>query len=115
LGIGTDEAVFTDAELERLFTRAGEVYPTAVYMAWRQLLAASAKYIDYRVAQTEMKRSQAYAHIKEMVAHWQAESDAEAGVTGALFVGLNGIPTKQKEEPAELYYERRDRVRRVSR
>lgn len=110
LGISDDEAVFTDAELERLFARAGEVYESAVYMAWRQIFAQATKYIDYKVAQTEEKRSQVWDHIKAMMAHWKAEADAASGVQGAAFVGLNVIPTRSKEEPYEATSERRRRV-----
>lgn len=113
LGISDDEAVFTDAELERLFTRAGEVYATAVYYAWRQLAAQSVKYVDYQVAQTRVSRSQVVAHIKEMLAQWKAESDAASGTTGALFLGLNPIPTlsTSKDEPEDLITERRREYR----
>lgn len=112
LGIDDSEDVFTDAELERLYTRAGEVYESAVYMAWRQIWAQSVKYTDYRVAQTEMKRSQVGAHIEKMLAHWKAEADAASGVQGAAFVGLNVIPTKSKEEPWDGTNERRRRLAR---
>lgn len=113
LGLDDSETVFTDAELERLFQRAGEVYETAVYRAWCQLLAASAKYIDYRVAQTEEKRSQAYAHIKEMVAHWKAESDAVSNAQGVMIAGLTEVPPRWKEEPYTAVSERERQLRRV--
>ena len=113
LGIGSDQSVFTDAELERLFQRAGEVYETAVYKAWSQLLAASAKYIDYRVAQTEEKRSQAYAHIKEMVAHWKAESDKVSNTQGVMIAGLTEVPPRFKEEPYTMASERERQLRRA--
>lgn len=113
LGIDDSEAVFTDAELERLYVRAGEVYATAVWYAWRQLLAASTKYIDYRVAQTEEKRSQVYAHIKEMVGYWKDESDAVNNTQGVMIAGLTEIPPKWKEEPYTTTEERQRQLRRV--
>jgi hypothetical protein len=70
LAIGADESVFTDAELEALYTRAGDDYNTAVYYAWRQILAGSAAWVDYAVAQTKVSRSQAFDHIKAMVTFW---------------------------------------------
>lgn len=115
LGIDDSEAVFTDAELERLFQRAGEVYATAVWYAWRQLLAASTKYIDYKVAQTEEKRSQLYAHIKEMVAYWGDESNKATNTQGVRIVGLTEIPPRWKEEPDTAVSERRRQYRRVYR
>ena len=110
LGISDDEAVFTDAELERLYTRAEEVYETAVYYGWRQILAQATKYIDYRVAQTEEKRSQVRAHIADMVKEWKIASDAASGVQGAMLLGLNVIPTRSKEEPFDGTNERRRRL-----
>lgn len=115
LGIDDSQAVFTDAALERLFQRAGEVYETAVWYAWRQLLAASTKYIDYKVAQTEEKRSQIYAHIKEMVAYWGGESDRVNNTQGVAILGLNEVPTRWKEEPYIAESERNRQYRRVGR
>lgn len=101
LAIDDSESVFTDAELERLYTRAGENYATAVYYAWRQLMAGAAKYIDYRVAQTDEKRSQVWDHIKEMVAYWEGESDAELNTQGVAILGINQVPTRWKDAPYE--------------
>lgn len=115
LGIDNSGAVFADADLERLYTRAGEVYETAVWYAWRQLLAASTKYVDYQVAQTKVSRSQVHAHIKAMVDYWQGESDKVNNTQGVMIVGLNEIPTRWKEEPATAVSERRRQYRRVCR
>lgn len=101
LGIDDSEAVFTDEELERLFQRASEDYNSAVYLAWRQLLANSARYIDYRVAQTEEKRSQVFAHIKEMVAFWGAESRIAGNQV--LIAGMNEVPPRVKDAPMDNY------------
>lgn len=115
LGIDDSQAVFTDAALERLFVRAGEVYETAVWYAWRQLLAASTAYVDYQVAQTKVSRSQVHAHIKEMVAYWGDESDRVNNTQGVQILGLNEIPTKWKEEPYIAESERNRQYRRSSR
>lgn len=113
LGIDDSQAVFTDAALERLYTRAGEEYTTAVYMAWRQLLAAATAYIDYKVAQTSVSRSQVYSHIEAMVAHWQTESENATNSQGVRIVGMNQIPPRYKEEPFTADGERRQRLRRA--
>lgn len=114
LGIGSDEAVFTDVELERLFQRAGEDYPTTVYYAWRQLLAASTKYVDYQVAQTRESRSQAYQHIKDMVAYWKGESEESLNTSGVAIAGLTPIPPRWKDAPYESEGDGR-RLRRLPR
>lgn len=97
LGISDDEAVFTDAELERLFARAEEDYNTAVYLAWRQVLGGAVNWIDYKVAQTSISRDQAWKHVKEMVAFWQAESRTAGNQVRIL--GLTEIPPRMKDDP----------------
>lgn len=97
LGIDASEAVFTDEELERLFERADESYNTAVYLAWRQLLGASSKYVDYKVAQTSVSKSQAFQQIKDMVAFWGNESRTAANQV--RIVGANSVPERFKDEP----------------
>lgn len=113
LGIDDSEAVFADADLERLYTRASEVYETAVWYAWRQLLAASTKYVDYQVAQTKVSRSQVHAHIKAMVEYWQGESDRVNNTQGVVIAGLTEVPTRWKEEPTTMANERRTQLRRA--
>ncbi|MCC6454199.1 MAG: hypothetical protein IT328_04600 [Caldilineaceae bacterium] len=99
LGIGPEPAVFTNTQLQRLYTRAGENYNTAVYMAWLQVQAGTVGWIDYKVAQTSMSRNQAYQHVKEMVAHW----GNMPGVSPAQvkMVGLVQMPPRDKREPNE--------------
>jgi len=110
LGVDDSEAVFTDVELNRLFDRAESDYNTAVFLAWRQLLAAATKYIDYRVAQTEEKRAQVFAHIQKMVVFWAEESRTAANQM--KIVGMADVPTRRKEEPAQADSERRKQLRR---
>lgn len=97
LGIDNTEAVFTDEELQRLYDRAEDDYALAVYYGWRQLLGASAKYIDYKVAQTSISRSQAFQHIKDMVAFWGDESRSTANQVRIM--GAVPVPTKHKPKP----------------
>lgn len=101
LAIGSDQSVFTDAELQQLFDRAGEDYSLAVYYGWRQILAGSAKWIDYKVALTSVSRSQAFDHILKMVAFWQTESRTNANQV--KIVGANPVPTIHKPVPADEY------------
>lgn len=98
LAIGDDESVFTDEELERLFERANSDYSLAVYYGWRQILGGSAKWIDYKVAQTSVSRSQAFAHIRDMVLFWGNESRSTANQVRIM--GMVPVPTIHKPEPA---------------
>lgn len=99
LVIGSDESVFTNAELQQLFTRADEDYNLAVYYAWRQILAGSAKWVDYQVAQTKVSKSQAFAQIKEMLTLWANESRNNANQVRIL--GIAPVPTIWKPEPTD--------------
>lgn len=101
LGIDNSEAVFTDEELQRLYDRAADDYALAVYYGWRQLFAASTKYIDYKVAQTSISRSQAFEHIKAMVTFWGNESRNTANQVRIM--GAVPIPTKHKPKPGDVY------------
>jgi hypothetical protein len=104
LGIGASGAsdqIFSDTELNALFDRAAEDYNLAVYFGWRQTLASSAKWIDYQVAQTKVSRSQAFDHIKAMVAFWGDESRTTANQV--KIVGIRDVPTRHKPIPGDEY------------
>lgn len=92
LGIGADESVFTDDELNRLYTRADSDYATAVYYAWRQIWANTAKFHDYTEAQTQVKKSQIHDHVKDMLAFWKDESRVAGNQV--RIVGMNRVPPR---------------------
>jgi hypothetical protein len=106
LGITTDGTVFTDPELNRLFTRAEEDYNTAVYLAWRQLLGDSAKFFNYTAGHTRIEREKVFEHVKAMVEFWKAESRTAANQLKIL--GLTEIPPRIKDDPDEPVQRIRD-------
>ena len=97
LGIGDDGAVFSDDELNRLYTRADGDYNSAVYLAWRQLMADASKFFDYTAGETEVKKSQVRAHIGAMVQFWKSEARQVGNQVRML--GLNEIPPRWKDAP----------------
>ena len=99
LGITADQAVFTDAELNRLFARTDSDYNGAVYLAYRQLLADATKLFNYTVGQTKIEREKVFDHVKAMVDFWKAESRTNANQL--MILGLNEIPPRWKDEPDE--------------
>ena len=99
LGIDGREDVFTNDELDRLYTRAGDDYSLAVYYGYRQLLADAAKLHNYSLAQTTLNKSQVFDHIKTMAAFWQNE--ARSVGNQLLVAGLRGIPPKWKDAPTD--------------
>jgi len=70
LGISNDEAVFTDAELNRLYARADSDYETAVVFGFDQLLADAAKFNDYTAGQSQEKKSQVFANLEKLRGLW---------------------------------------------
>lgn len=98
--IGDDGTVFTDPELDRLYTRAGADYNTAVYLAWRQLLADANKFFDYTAGQTSVKKAQVRQHIKDMVEFWKGEATTSANQVRIL--GIRSVPPRWKDAPADL-------------
>lgn len=99
LGAGDIDDVFSQVELQRFYDRAGDDYNTAVYLGWLQTLGNSAKWIDYRVAQTEIKRGDAFAHLEKMVGIW--EKLANTGANQLSIVGMRPVPTSYKPRPAD--------------
>lgn len=101
LAAGALDDVFSQEELQRLYDRAGGDYALAVYYGWRQIYAASSKWVDYAVAQTKVSRSQAAANIAKMLEFWQGE----ARVAGNQLVsaGMAGVPPTWKQQPADAY------------
>jgi len=97
LGISTDEAVFTNDELDRLYTRADSDYNLAVYYAYRQLLAQANKFHDYTSGMTKIQRQQMRENIKDSMDFWQEEARTTANQV--RIVGILEIPPRDKEEP----------------
>ncbi len=107
IGITNDQAVFTDAELNRLFERASSDYNTGVYLAYRQLMADAAKLYSYTVAQTKYDKAAVFEHVKAMVEFWRDESLTAQNQVAV--VGVTPIPPNWKEIPATELISRRNR------
>lgn len=91
--------VFSQEELQRLYDRAGGDYNLAVYYGWRGIFGDSARWVDYKVAQTSVSRSQAAANILKALELWGNESRTAANQVQIL--GMNPVPTRYKELPAD--------------
>ncbi len=99
LGIGMDESVFTNNELDRLYTRASEDYNTAVYLGVRQLLMSATKFHDYTAGMTKVEKSQVFDHLEKTLAMWKEE--ARVAGDQVKVVGINRIPPYHKDKPGE--------------
>lgn len=101
LAAGAIGDVFSQVELDRLYTRAGDDYNLAVYMGWRQIAGDASRWVNYKVAQTQVDRGAAFDHIAKMLAFWADESRTSANQLA--IVGMRGIPTRHKPRPADDY------------
>ncbi len=98
LGISTDEAVFTDEELDRLYERAEGDYNLAVYFGYRQLLAQANKFHDYTAGMTKVQRQQMRQNIAESMAFWKEE--ARVAANQLRIVGALEVPPRGKDKPS---------------
>lgn len=97
LAILSDQQVFTDAELNRLYARASEDYDGAMYLAIRQLWFASLAENDYTAGQTSEKRSQISLGLERaMNDQWAKISHSNQ----VALVGLRSSPRTDRDLPA---------------
>ncbi len=89
--------VFTDTELNRLYTRAEGNYAYAVALAWRQIRASASKLADYKAAQSSESLSQIYAHIKDMMEYWTAEAGLGGYTLEGGLISLNTDATTDNQ------------------
>jgi hypothetical protein len=73
-GIGSDEAVFTNDQLDRLYARADSDYDLAVAIGFDQLLANVARYYDYKQAETQEAKAQIFDHLEKMANRWHRKA-----------------------------------------
>jgi hypothetical protein len=101
IGIGDDEAVFTDAELNRLYARAGESYALAVFYGYRQLLAQANKFYSYTSGLTSEKKKEIRDNIKDSMEFWkeEAQEEAQAATSQVKMVGMRRVPPSLRDEP----------------
>jgi len=97
LGITADETVFSDTELNRLYTRAEESYELAIYYGYRQLLADANKYHEYTAGLSREKLDQVRAHLKDSMIMWKDE--ARSASNQVWSVGILEVPPRDKDEP----------------
>jgi len=95
--VGDDGTVFSDAELQRLYTREGEDYNRAVLLALRQIRSNAVKLHDYQIAHSMERRSQVFDHLTTVINDWQQN------VVGApqqvQFAAMRSTPPRNKAEP----------------
>ena len=85
IGIGSDESVFTDDELNRLYARADSDYSLAVLYAIRQILTNAARFHDLTRGDDSDKKQQVFANLEKIYDKWVTETGGAAPlVTGTI-------------------------------
>lgn len=100
IGDVNDPPAFSDEELQRLYTRAGENYDVAVEYAIRQLVANAAKFHDYTAGQTADQRSQIFDNLMRLLDTWQTNNRAKRGGQMKV-VGLRAVPPVRRDKPGD--------------
>jgi len=95
-GIGTDESVFTNDELDDLYTLADGDRESTLRLVLRALLADAAKLHDYRIAQSAESLSQVYKQLSDLIAYYEGKANASQQVR---IVGMRAVPPRDKDEP----------------
>ncbi len=98
IGIADDESVFTNDELDRLYTRAGEDYNLTVVFALRQLLVSAARLTDYTAGQSSEKLSQVREGLKTALDYY--ENKVSSAGNQVLIKAMRAVPPIYKEVPA---------------
>lgn len=108
LGITDSEAVFTDTELQRLYTRAVDSgvdasYELAVALGFRQLMADAAKFNDYTAGESSETKAQVFEHLKDLHKMW-AQAAGVVGPDGAVLpFFVTGTIIQDFQEPGESW------------
>lgn len=92
-------AVWTDDELNRLFTRAGDNYNGAVVYAIDQLLMAhSDKWVNYTQNMSREDREAVWKHMQDMRKAWNARYEEDKRAAQTKVLGMR-ISRKPKSRP----------------
>lgn len=73
IGDNPSNPVFTDDELNRLYTRASESYEVAVVYAIEQLMANATKLTKYSIGQVSQDSNQVFENLKKLRELWKSK------------------------------------------
>lgn len=91
LGITSDQSVFTDAQLQRFYDRAGSKYAGALVFAYRTLLANAVKLRSYTAGNTSERAEQIYDHLRLQLTDWESRAGMSSAIitVGSLSYGID--------------------------
>lgn len=87
---------FSDAELNAQFSQADSNFFLTISYAFRVLQSNAARFNDYTAGQTQEKKSQIFAHLEALAAHFEAWAQAGQQVQ---IVRLASVPPRLRAVP----------------
>ena len=106
--IGTDESVFTDDQIERIWDRVAGAdtetlqHEAALALIFRQLLADASKLHDYKAGASSEELSQIYDHLKAQYAMYKPSLDAALSRSTEMATGvLTPKPHQERTDPTD--------------
>lgn len=106
--IGDNNSSYSDAEIDRLETRAiarygaDAAYEGAAYLAVRQLLSNAAKFADYTANESSEKKSQKFSNLEKLLKIFKADLDDVIDSAAGSNVRMGKTtkkPPRRKEYP----------------
>lgn len=91
------DPVFSEDELDALYTSANEVYAQTVVLAINRLLMNAAKLEDYTKAHEQLKGQDVFNRLKDLQALWLDE--AKRTETQLAIAGLQTTPRRDRIYP----------------
>lgn len=96
LGITDNEAVFTDADLDRIYTEANGVLAAAVVVGIEELLGNAVKFSDYTSGLSSEKKSQVTDHLFSLLSHYEGKV---VKANQVKILGSRVVPPRSKDAP----------------
>lgn len=82
-------SAWSEAEIQRLFTRQSENYNGTIVLAIDQLLMAnSTKWVNYTANMSKEEREKVWAHMLDMRKIWQDKWDKDLRVSQTKIIGM---------------------------
>lgn len=106
--IGTDESIFTDAEISRIWDRVAGAgsdtiqHEAALALIFRQLLADANKFHDYKAGASEEKLSQIRANLKDQYEMYAPSLETALSRSTQMATGvLTTKPHQERTDPLD--------------
>jgi hypothetical protein len=91
---------FTDAELNRLYTRTEGDYDNAVLLAYDQLIGTAWRFNNYTQNNTQEQKKQVFDNLIAARANWQKRIDRASSRATVKMSRYISTPKRKKDSPS---------------